>query len=646
MATLFFMPARPAFDSNARLIPGAQAWFTLEGTNTPAPIYSDVGLTTPHANPVVANAVGRFPQVYLSEAISYRVRIYDDDAVAGVDTPIEEYDPYGGTYADFTFIQSGAGAVPRTGQDKLRETVSVKDYGATGDGATNDSAAIQAALDSGAREVQLPPGDYLLGDNILRPSSGTRIVGTPGQSVLKKTTTGPYRTKAFFDIEDESDISIEGIEFDHIPGFTEHALIVRATALAATKGIALRNCVLKQCHVHIERYVEGVTIEGNRFLGNAVALAGVATGCQISKVDGTQIVTDGVVNNVTIRNNYFERTVDEAVDINWHTQNAVIDGNTCVNCDYGGANEIIDVGGDVATTSANQCRNITITNNKIVNDIAGAATTVAIHIKGRSNDVIVADNVIVRTNDTGSNVGIRIWNTDDTIVRNNCISGYASAVTSTDAGENLPQRCLISGNIARNFRTDAFDLRGSQFTVEGNEVDGTGAAGMGFDLLFLSRSVIRGNKVTSSPSTGFRAQNSCADLTFANNRVSTTAAGQGFDLQAPRSIIEGNSAELCANHGFSLVGVRLIVRGNMAFNNGKITAGGDGFVFGACDFSIVSGNTAFDNQGTKTQDRGFVFGASDRVKFDGNISYGNTTDAPTTASLTNSHIGVAGNITA
>ena len=53
------------------------------------------------------------------------------------------------------FVQAGAGAVTRTQQEKLREGVSVKDFGAVGDGVTDDAAAINTAVNSGAKAVLL-----------------------------------------------------------------------------------------------------------------------------------------------------------------------------------------------------------------------------------------------------------------------------------------------------------------------------------------------------------------------------------------------------------------------------------------------------------------------------------------------------------
>jgi len=62
------------------------------------------------------------------------------------------------------FKQAGTGAVTRTAQDKMRESVSVKDFGALGDGVTDDTVAIQAAvsyIETTGQNVLIPPGEYL-----------------------------------------------------------------------------------------------------------------------------------------------------------------------------------------------------------------------------------------------------------------------------------------------------------------------------------------------------------------------------------------------------------------------------------------------------------------------------------------------------
>jgi hypothetical protein len=74
MAKLYVNPHRPTLDSNNKVIPGAQAWFTLESTDVPSTAYSDEALTVPLPNPVVANAIGRWPDISLREDITYRVR--------------------------------------------------------------------------------------------------------------------------------------------------------------------------------------------------------------------------------------------------------------------------------------------------------------------------------------------------------------------------------------------------------------------------------------------------------------------------------------------------------------------------------------------------------------------------------------------
>jgi len=63
-----------------------------------------------------------------------------------------------------TYTGTGTGAVSRLVSSKLGDVVSVKDFGAVGDGATNDTAAIQASVNyiaATGNNVFVPPGTYL-----------------------------------------------------------------------------------------------------------------------------------------------------------------------------------------------------------------------------------------------------------------------------------------------------------------------------------------------------------------------------------------------------------------------------------------------------------------------------------------------------
>lgn len=69
--------------------------------------------------------------------------------------------------------------------------VNVRDHGATGDGITNDTAAIQAALDAGAGSVVwFPAGNYLAA-NLLVDTANSVILG-PG--TITKNANGPVLT--------------------------------------------------------------------------------------------------------------------------------------------------------------------------------------------------------------------------------------------------------------------------------------------------------------------------------------------------------------------------------------------------------------------------------------------------------------------
>lgn len=61
-------------------------------------------------------------------------------------------------------------------QDKLNDIVSVKDFGAKGDGVTDDTVAIQAALNSGSSRIHIPQGTYVI-SNIVIPGNCREFIG-------------------------------------------------------------------------------------------------------------------------------------------------------------------------------------------------------------------------------------------------------------------------------------------------------------------------------------------------------------------------------------------------------------------------------------------------------------------------------------
>jgi hypothetical protein len=92
--------------------------------------------------------------------------------------------------ANLTYTAPFTSSVQRTGQSKYADTVSVKDFGAVGDTFTDDTAAFQAAVNTGKR-VYVPTGQYRLSNAVSFP--------TPGQIIY-----GDGRTKSVFYIDNIS----------------------------------------------------------------------------------------------------------------------------------------------------------------------------------------------------------------------------------------------------------------------------------------------------------------------------------------------------------------------------------------------------------------------------------------------------------
>ena len=136
----------------------------------PIQAYWDAALSVPATQPILTRAgfpvnAGVPARVYVNSDYSIVVKNRNgfqvfsspiatdrfNDAVVNIDS------------SDVSFLQAGTGAVARTAQAKMRDVVSVKDFGAVGDGVADDTAAIQAAINAKASSggaINFPAGTY------------------------------------------------------------------------------------------------------------------------------------------------------------------------------------------------------------------------------------------------------------------------------------------------------------------------------------------------------------------------------------------------------------------------------------------------------------------------------------------------------
>lgn len=139
----------------------------------PLATYYDEALTIPAAQPLITSAGyiyrnGTPAQIYV-DANDFSISVYDNKNLFVYSFPSATGIGVGAASIEYDPPFPGAVTSGYTVADKLSQIVSVQDFGAVGDGVTDDLNAFLAAVASfgptgGA--IYVPPGDYLVSDQI------------------------------------------------------------------------------------------------------------------------------------------------------------------------------------------------------------------------------------------------------------------------------------------------------------------------------------------------------------------------------------------------------------------------------------------------------------------------------------------------
>lgn len=450
MTTLTPTPKQQFLDANGNPLVGGKIYTYAAGTTTPLVTYTDASGTTPNTNPVILDSRGE-AAIWLGVA-SYKLKLTTstdveiwtvDNIVSASVQALANLSESGGS-ALVGFLQAGTGAVATTVQAKLRETVSVKDFGAKGDGVTDDTAAIQNAVNacSAGSTLLFPLGIYLI--------SSTITIATA--SVMLKGVSNP--------------------EYSTVP-----------TIKMSSGSNFMFDCTNA-----------GVVFEGLKFLGNGgvYGAGGTVNGVRCSAASGTDC--DNQFNACTFV------YLNKCVEVKGKNVNAVntlfsnslyglyLDRNAAVAADFRGLSvtgcRFHSLGG--ASTAAYgiyvvgyaaeaNFRELIFVGNYVDDSYAA--------IYGCINSATITGNMFTRMRGAGSTIEIDLTNSTFTAnLRNIVVSGnslFCNDTTNTSTGIKITSTCspLIANNELNQYQYHGIALSGiSGYVITGNTIYRCGAA--------------------------------------------------------------------------------------------------------------------------------------------------------------------------
>ena len=729
------------FDNNGDPLSGGKIESYRAGTTTPLQTYTTNAGTVAHTNPIVLDSAGRVPaEVWLLDGYSYKfilkdsnnvvIGTYDNISAAPTDASSVTWTPeyaipagsfaIGSTYTiasvgttDFTaigassnmvgvtFTATGIGSgtgtarIVQTVQKKLRQVISVKDFGAVGDGVTDDSQAIRlAAAAAQGKSLFFPSGTYLMsfaptGSLMIPVYSNTEYYGAGPSSVIRikdgQTQTGFLDNTTMFYVSNVNNVSIHDLYLDgnraNITHFSESPPLIyvingsyNITVDRNTVANPGGDCVIVGSAGAVSLGGEKVIITNNIAINpgrscyvltsarDVVIANNLGYDAFNSYVDIETDLAGTYVGNVTVTGNVFRSTsgvkgTGFAATGPGQQFSIVVTNNVFASTDY--VASLGSAANDGIIFSNNAGSGAPSTGNKYLIEILG----------GLKNGQVCNNKLSAQASGVG---GIWMRGPYRVNIEGNTIDGvsYASAIAVDDPYGLQPAIVRVCDNSIYNMASGVSSgisiASGISSVVSGNSVDvgTTSAAGI---VCAADDAVVSNNFVSSSNNASHGLYVFASKVNLVNNKVvgfdncvyltsnsdyckvlGNTLDGGNMGVYAYETDytnISNNFITNSKNDGVQVANGagNTIVHGNTITNSSK---SGAGSYYGLALYQsnvTVTDNTITDTQVSKTQNyaiRGV--GGTDYFTFMGNNLSGNGTGAFSNVGPTNYYPNITG----